>query len=78
MELINTIPNLCLSITGPVILYFLTSFEVSCDQELAKDMSLEGMCVASGQKLPEPVHNSLCFLPAAAVLMQAWAISPGP
>lgn len=69
VELISTILNLCLSITSPVIqLHFLTSFEVSCDQMLAKEMSVEGMPVTSRQKFQEPVHNSPWFLPAAALM----------
>lgn len=62
VELISTILNLCLSITSPVIQWhFLTSFEVSCDQVLAKEMSVEGIPVTSRQKFQEPMHNSPCF-----------------
>lgn len=54
-------------------LHFLTSFEVSCDQVLAKEMSVEGMPVTSRQKFQEPMHNSPWFLPAAALLQEsAW------
>lgn len=76
---ISTIPNLCVSITGSVMwLYFLTSSEVSCDQVLAKEMSVKRMCVTSRQKFQEPVHNSPWLWLTAVLLIKHAPLTRGP